>query len=52
MFTNGWVKLLAPSFGTLIVGSTREKVGDFVPLTPISPHGLDKLDILRVRPAT
>lgn len=50
--TNGWVEFLAPSFGTLVVSSAREKVCDFVPLTSVLLYGMDKLDVLRVRPAT
>jgi hypothetical protein len=50
--TNGWVKLLAPSFRTLVVGSAREKVSDFVPLAAVLLYSVDELDILSVRPTT
>jgi len=50
--TDGWVELLTPPFGTLIVSSTGEKVGDLVPLTSVLLYSLDELDILRVRPTT
>jgi len=52
MLTNGWVKLLPPSFSALVVSSTREKVSDFVPLASILFDSLDEPDILCVRPAT
>jgi len=50
--TNGWVKFLAPPFRTLVVGSAREKVGDFVPLASVSLDSLDELNIFRVCPTT
>ena len=44
------VKLLVPPLSTLVVGSTREKVGDFVPLLSVSLYGLDELNTLCVHP--
>ena len=50
--TNGWVKLLAPTFCTLVIGSPREKVGDFVPLASVPLYSLDELNIFGVCPTT
>ena len=50
--TDGWVELLTPPLGTLIVSSTREEVSDFVPLTSVLLYSLDELDVLCVRPTT
>lgn len=52
MLTNGWVKLLPPSFSALVVSATREKVSDFVPLASVLFDSLDEPDILCVRPTT
>ena len=52
MLTNGWVEFLAPSLRALIVGTTGEKLGNFMPLASKLLHGLDELNVLRVRPAT
>ena len=50
--TNGGVKLLTPSFCALVVGSTREKVRNLVPLASVSPHSFNELNVLGVRPTT
>ena len=50
--TDGWIKFLAPSLRTLVIGSTREEVSDLVPLSSVLLNGLNELDILSVCPTT
>lgn len=50
--TDSWVELLSPSLCALIVGSTREKVCDPVPLASKLFYRLDELDIFCVGPTT
>ena len=50
--TNRWIKFLAPSFCTLVVSPTRQKVSDFVPLASVLLDSLNELDVLRVCPTT